>query len=205
MIVSQKVTPTGMSQLEEYRVDNAIILAAGMATRFVPFSYEFPKGLTVVKGEVLIERQIRQLQSAGVKEIVVVVGHMLEKFFYLKEKFGVKLVVNNDYNTRNTHSSAFAARDYFKNTYICCSDNYYPENLFKPYEYRSMYCAQFLEGESRTGRGLITDDSGLIIATEKPCQNAWTMQGHAFFNSEFSKRFKKILEEYYNRPGQRFS
>lgn len=195
------LTAAGREELDRYKVDNAIVLAAGMATRFVPVSYEFPKGLTVVKGEVLIERQIRQLQEAGVKEVIVVVGHMLEKFFYLKEKYNVKLIVNNEYRTRNTHSSVFAARDYLKNTYICCSDNYYPENLFRSHEYHSMYCAQFLEGESRTERGLITDKNGLIIATEKPCKDAWTMQGHAFMSASFSAVFKRILEDYYDRPG----
>ena len=53
------LTDKGKKELDRYKVDNAIILAAGMSTRFVPISYEFPKGLTVVKGEVLIERQIR--------------------------------------------------------------------------------------------------------------------------------------------------
>ncbi len=195
------ITAKGSDELNKFKVDNAIILAAGMSTRFVPVSYEFPKGLTVVKGEVLIERQIRQLLDAGVNEIIVVVGHMLEKFFYLKDKYNVKLVVNNDYKVRNTHSSVFAARDFLSSTYICCSDNYYPENLFKSHEYRSMYCAQFLEGESRTERGLITDKDGLIVATQKPCKDAWTMQGHAYLSKDFCAEFKKILEDYYTRSG----
>ena len=54
------------------KVDNAIILAAGMSSRFVPLSYEIPKGLLVVKGERLIERQIRQLKEAGIDDITVV-------------------------------------------------------------------------------------------------------------------------------------
>ncbi len=195
------LTDEGEKSLVPYKVDNAIILAAGMSTRFVPISYEFPKGLTVVKGEVLIERQIRQLQQAGVEEIVVVVGHMLEKFLYLKEKLNVKLVVNKEYKVKNTHSSVYAARDYLKNTYICCSDNYYPQNLFNSHEYRSFYCAQFLEGESRTERGLVTDKQGLIVDTKKPCKDMWTMQGHAYLNSEFNRDFKEILEEYYDKPG----
>ena len=37
---------------------NAIIMAAGTSSRFVPLSVERPKGLLEVKGEVLIERQI---------------------------------------------------------------------------------------------------------------------------------------------------
>ena len=56
------------------KVDNAIILAAGVSSRFAPISYERPKALIEVKGEVLIERQIRQLKEAGIPEIYVVTG-----------------------------------------------------------------------------------------------------------------------------------
>ncbi len=194
------LTAKGKKELDRYKVDNAIILAAGMSTRFVPISYEFPKGLTVVKGEVLIERQIRQLQEAGVDEVVVVVGHMLEKFLYLKEKFNVKLVVNKEYKVKNTHSSVYAAKEYLKSTYICCSDNYYPNNMFNSHEYQSCYCAQFLKGLSRTERGLIFDKQGLITDTAKPCKDMWTMQGHAFLSREFNDAFVPILEDYYGKP-----
>ena len=44
-----------------FKVDNAIIMAAGTSSRFAPLSYERPKALIEVKGEVLLERQIKQL------------------------------------------------------------------------------------------------------------------------------------------------
>ena len=47
---------------------NAIILAAGKSSRFAPFTYEKPKGLFCVKGQILIERQIEQLIEAGIYE-----------------------------------------------------------------------------------------------------------------------------------------
>ena len=53
-----ELTEKGLKTLEPYRVENAIIMAAGMSTRFAPLSYETPKGLLVVKGERLIEREI---------------------------------------------------------------------------------------------------------------------------------------------------
>ena len=65
---------------------NAIILAAGTASRFVPLSAEFPKGLLEVKGEILIERQIRQLREAGVRDITLVLGYKAEMFSYLEGK-----------------------------------------------------------------------------------------------------------------------
>ena len=69
-----------------YKVENAIIMAAGLSSRFAPLSYEKPKDLITVKGEVLIERQIRQLKEAGIHDIAIVTGYKKEKFEYLKEK-----------------------------------------------------------------------------------------------------------------------
>ena len=76
-----------------FLVNNAVIMAAGTASRFAPLSYEKPKALIEVKGEILIERQIRQLQEAGIPEIILVVGYKKEHFNYLQEKYGVKNVL----------------------------------------------------------------------------------------------------------------
>ena len=195
------ITESGFAALAPHKVDNAIILAAGMSTRFVPVSYEKPKGLIAVKGEVLIERIIRQLQEKGVKEIVVVVGYMMEKFLYLREKFGCTLVVNNEFATKNTHSSIYHAREHLGNTYICCSDNYYPENPFHEYEYKAFYCSIYLEGISYVERAFTFDEDGLIYDTNKPSNNQWIMYGHAYYDKEFTKNFVPILESYYGRDG----
>ena len=47
------LTEAGLQALEPYRVQNAVIMAAGMSSRFVPISLEKPKGLLTVKGEAL--------------------------------------------------------------------------------------------------------------------------------------------------------
>ena len=60
------VTAAGLEALKPYKVRNAVIMAAGFSSRFAPLSYECPKGLVKIKGEVLVERQIRQLQEAGI-------------------------------------------------------------------------------------------------------------------------------------------
>lgn len=109
---------------------NAINLAAGKSNRFAPFTYEKPKGLFRVKGEILIERQIEKLQFAGVKDIYVVVGYMKEKFFYLEQKYGVKLIVNNEFGKKGNLYSLYMAREYLSNTFICCADHYFTENPF---------------------------------------------------------------------------
>lgn len=55
----------GVELLQKYRVNSAVILAAGFGSRFVPLTFETPKGLLEVFGERMIERQISQLHDAG--------------------------------------------------------------------------------------------------------------------------------------------
>lgn len=69
--------------------------------RMVPINTEMPKGLLEVNGEPLIERIIKQLHEVGIQEIYVVVGFMKEKYEYLMDEYGVELVVNPDYASKN--------------------------------------------------------------------------------------------------------
>ena len=124
-LIDSRVSITGEKILKEHEIENAIILAAGMSTRFVPLSFEKPKGLLKVKGQVLIERQILQLREKGIDEIIIVVGYMKEQFKYLIDKFGVILIETKEYEKKNNHSSIYAARKYLKNSIITSSDLYF--------------------------------------------------------------------------------
>ena len=177
---------------------NAIIMAAGTSSRFAPLSYEKPKGLLEVKGEILIERQIRQLQEAGVSDIIVVVGYMAEKFMYLKEKFGVRIVLNEDYNRYNNTSSVIRVIDELGDTYLCSSDNYFPNNVFTGTPKESYYSALYADGETNE-YCLTTDDEDNIIDVKVGGADAWYMVGHVFFNREFSERFREIMKKEYDR------
>ena len=184
----------GKEALEPYRVQNAIIMAAGMSSRFAPLSYEVPKGLLKVKGERLIEREIEQLQEAGIEDITVIVGYLQEKMFYLAEKYGVKIVVNNDYYKYNNCSSLMLVRNQLSNTYICSSDNYFAENPFEKYIYRGYYSTIFVEGE--TDEYCATEDSNnMIVDIKIGGKNTWAMVGHVYFDRAFSEKFVEILEK----------
>lgn len=191
-----RLTQMGYTALEPYRVRNAVIMAAGMSSRFAPLSYEKPKGLLVVKNEVLIEREIKQLHEAGIDDITVVVGYMKEKFFYLEEKFGVKIVVNEDYYRYNNTSTLIRVVDQLSNTYICSSDNYFVDNVFEPYVYRAYYAAVYAAGKSDE-YCLTTAPDGRIKAVSIGGENAWYMLGHVYFDRSFSDKFKEILVREY--------
>lgn len=178
------------------KIDNAIIMAAGTASRFAPLSYEIHKALIVVKGEVLIERQIRQLKEVGIEEIIVVTGYKAEQFEYLREKFGVILVHNPDYLLRNNNSSIYAAKNYLKNSYICSSDNYFINNPFESEAEDSYYSAIYVKGN--TNEWCIDTENGRINNVVVGGRDSWVMLGHVYWTEEFSRKFLAILEKEYN-------
>lgn len=180
------------------KVDNAIIMAAGTASRFAPLSYEKPKALIEVRGEILIERQIRQLREAGVDEIIVVTGYKAEQFEYLRDKYGVVLIHNPDYLTRNNNASIYVAKEYIKNSYICSSDNYFLSNPFESEMDDACYSAVYVEGE--TGEWCITEDDGWIKDVKVGGHDSWVMLGNVFWSDSFSRSFLCILEKEYDKP-----
>lgn len=177
---------------------NAIIMAAGMSTRFAPLSYECPKGLLNVKGEILIERQIRQLQEAGISDITVVVGYMKEAFMYLKDMFGVTIVDNDDYNRYNNTSSVIRVLDKLGDTYLCSSDNYFPENVFMGEPQQSYYSALYSDGDTNE-YCIYTDENDDIVKIEVGGKDSWYMVGHVYFSKDFSEKFRSILTKEYDR------
>ena len=199
LIDEGKATEAGGNALEPYRVENAIILAAGLSSRFAPISYEKPKGLLKVRGEVLIERQIEQLIAAGITDITVVVGYKKEYFFYLEDKFGVSIVVNPDYASRNNSSSIKCVEDRLGNTYICSSDDYFIENPFEPYVWKAYYAVEYAEGE--TAEWCIqTGAHDRITAVTIGGANAWYMIGHVYFDHAFSRAYVPLLDAVYDNP-----
>ncbi len=182
---------------------NAIILAAGKSNRFAPFTYEKPKGLFIVKGEVLIERQIKQLIEAGIKEIIVVIGYMKEKFFYLEQKYPeVKLIVNNTFGKYGNIYSIYVARNYLKNTYICCADHYFVNNPFLDnnisnisYRAGTYYSRKFREFS------IDYTDANVISGCYIGGSDKMAMVGHAYFNEKFSNKFVELMEDEINNFG----
>lgn len=182
-----------------YKVDNAVILAAGASSRFAPISYEKPKALIEVRGEILIERQIRQLKEAGIPEIILVTGYKKKQFSCLQDKFGVRLVENPEYQYRNNHSSIYMVKDFLHNTYICSSDNYFSVSPFED-EVKDCYYAAVYADEWTDEWCMEEDTEGYISDIHVGGKESWYMLGHAFWTEDFSKRFIKILERIYERP-----
>ena len=189
------ITEKGLEALLPYKVDNAVIMAAGMSSRFVPLSLEKPKGLLTVKNEVLIERQIKQLREAGIKEIVLVLGYKKESFFYLESMYdGLKIVINPEYNTKNNTHTLYLAQKFIGNTYICSSDDYFEKNPFEEYVFQSYYAAVHVN-EKTNERYMYPDAKGNIARVEKSGSEGDIMLGHVYWDRKFSAVILKIIND----------
>ena len=64
----------------------AIILAAGLGTRLMPLTSTLPKALIPFRGMPMLERVIRNLEAAGIVDIIVNVHHFADQVeIFLKE------------------------------------------------------------------------------------------------------------------------
>lgn len=89
----------------------AIVLAAGLGTRLRPITNEVPKCMVPVNGIRIIDKQIHNLVSNGVKDIYVVAGYKADVLIsHLKEIYpDVHIIDNKRYAETNNMYSLYMA------------------------------------------------------------------------------------------------
>lgn len=178
-------------EIKARKPQNAIILAAGFGMRMVPINNEIPKGLLEVRGDILIERLIEQLQEVGIFKIDIVVGFLKEKFEYLIDKYGVNLVYNPEYASKNNlHSLQLVAKK-ISNTYILPSDIWSKENPFSNEELYSWYSIMSMDDNESTVK--INRQLELNSVPESKAGNA--MIGISYILSKDAKLLRANIEE----------
>ncbi len=134
-----QLTTKAVEEFESKKPQNAVILAAGFGMRMVPINMSTPKALIEIAGERLIDRLITQLHAVGITDITVVVGFMKDSFEYLIDEYGVKLVYNKNYASKNNLASLALVADRIANTYIIPCDLWCDSNPFNAHELYSWY------------------------------------------------------------------
>lgn len=165
---------------EKKKTQKAIILAAGFGMRMVPINIEIPKGLIEVYGEPLIERIIKQLHDIKIFDIYIVVGFLKEKYEYLIDLYGVKLIVNAEYSVKNNLYSLRLASKYISNTYIVPCDIWSKENPFSLFEDYSWYAVN-TANDIRSG---IRINRKMQLVPSKDIDKFVKLIGISYINSE---------------------
>lgn len=204
-VKNNMVTDDGMAALAPYKVDNAIIMAAGRSRRCMPLSNYLPKGLFEIKGDTMVERQIKQLHDAGIKEIILVVGYLKERYYEMARKYPDLIVIDNtEWEEKNNMSSLYAAREHIRASYICCSDNWFAHNVYRDYVYDSYYGCLYSDEfcNEYCVRGL--DDRGYMTEVKKGGEKSWYTIGEAFFSRSFSQKFVDLMVKEYYDPEMKY-
>lgn len=191
-----RLTEKAHLEFQEKAPKNAIILAAGFGMRMVPISMEIPKGLLEVHGEPLIERTIRQLHEAGIREIYVVVGFMKEKYEYLIDGFDVTLIVNPEYAAKNNLHSLKRALRHLSNSYIIPCDIWCDQNPYRPRELYSWYMVSDLVDNDSSVR--VNRKMELVSTPALTGGNA--MVGISYLLEEQAAVVRKRIEAYSQDP-----
>ncbi|SUY45173.1 lic-1 operon protein [Clostridium putrefaciens] len=171
----------------------AIILAAGMGTRLKPLTDNIPKSLVKVCEEPMAERQVRFLKEKGINDIIIVVGYMKEKFQYLEEKYGVKLIYNDKYDVYNNVYTMYLVRDYIKDCYITEADVYMVENFFQSKIDTSTYFIGMKENFEKEWIPKF-DYKGNVNGIEVGPGSGYIMSGISYWSERDGKIIKDELE-----------
>ena len=71
-----------------------VIMAGGKGTRIAQVRDDVPKPMIEIAGKPILEHQINCLKSCGIKDIILVVGHLghvIKNYFGDGKKFGVNI------------------------------------------------------------------------------------------------------------------
>lgn len=185
-----RLTPKAMGVFSTCSPKNAIILAAGFCARMVPINTQVPKALIEVNGEPLIERLIRQLHEVGIMEIYVVVGFRKEQFEYLADKYGVSLIINDEYALKNNLHSLALALPYIANTYIIPCDIWCDKNPFRQFELYSWYMVSDQMNKESTVR--VNKKMELVAVSKKQSGN--TMVGISYLTGDHCEIIRERLK-----------
>ena len=186
-----------------------IILAAGVGKRMSAVTDNIPKCLIKIGGKTLIERYLESLSLLGVKDIVIVIGHLKEK---IKEaiknsnsRFNIKYIENEQYTKGSILSLWYARNELDNNTLIMDADVLFHEDiLVKLAESKNKNCFLLEDEFEDTGEEMkLFVKGGKVVGISK--HNSYDCdfsgEGVGFFklSADDGPKLITILEGFENR------
>ncbi|HEY3415609.1 MAG TPA: nucleotidyltransferase family protein [Armatimonadota bacterium] len=97
------------------RIERAVILAAGRGIRLMPLTADRPKPMIELAGRPLLERVLRGLQAAGIREALVVLGYLgavIRACFGDGDRIGLRLYYCDQQEKTGTAGALFPAESF---------------------------------------------------------------------------------------------
>lgn len=175
---------------------NAIILAAGLGSRFKEVTKKCHKALLPINNIPNIERTIQYLHEANIKEIHIVTGHLSHQFDYLKLNYNCNLIYNENYKKYNSIYSFYLASQYFNNSFVIDSDVVLMKNVFNITLKNSTYFVIQRPISENNEWIPIINETGLISDIEISNHYSPSLLGISYWNKESCILIKEELKNY---------
>lgn len=191
-----------------HEIKSAIILAAGRGKRLEGLTDNKPKSLLEVRGQVLIERLIEQLQAKGIDDIYVVTGYKYWMFDYLNEKYGVTLVYNKKWFCTNNIISfikGYEGRSRYSKSYgtvMLDADLYIEDDsVIETKIERSGYYLEYSNDADKCSKEWVADICGASIRrihrviTNGSCDHGFILRSLSFWTPMDMTRLYELAKE----------
>ncbi|WP_446470091.1 NTP transferase domain-containing protein [Xenorhabdus stockiae] len=174
---------------------NAIILAAGLGSRFKELTINNHKALLPINGIPNIERTIKYLNEFGINEIHIVTGHMSHLFDYLKDKYQCNLIHNIHYADYNSIYSFKLASEFFNDSIVIDADVVLLENIFVRLEKNTYYVIKRQESLDKEWIPIL-NGNGIIEKIDISNINKPSLLGISYWNAVACDLIKRELPKY---------
>ena len=112
----------------------AVIMAGGKGTRLSSVLKDIPKPMVPIAGKPLLEHQIENLEENGIKEIILVVGHLgqvIQEHFKDGAEFGVKISYYVEKEPLGTAGALFFLKSQLRDNFILLFGDVFVDINFK--------------------------------------------------------------------------
>ena len=190
-----------------------VILAAGLGERLRPVTNTIPKVMVTINSKPFLEYSIKSLKSAGLKDLIVIVGYKREqimKYFGDGKKYGVNIEYIDQGQPLGTGNAILIAREKLSGDFaVCYGDSIIPSDDIKKTVRKfnggnldSIIGVGKYSKEALTSLGnvIIKDDKVVDIIEKPPVDKVVGNAGFAGFGI-----FKQILFGYLENLPRRFA
>ncbi|MBL7761838.1 MAG: NTP transferase domain-containing protein [Chitinophagaceae bacterium] len=145
----------------------AMIFAAGLGTRFKPWTDKHPKALAIVNGKSLLQRNVEYLQQYGIKDVIVNVHHFADQIIDAIDKsngWGSNIIISDETDeVLETGGGLLKAKGLFKpgERFITCNADFLTDldiNKLIEFHEQKKSLITFAVTNRKTSRYLLFDE-----------------------------------------------
>ncbi|MCF6160754.1 MAG: NTP transferase domain-containing protein [Furfurilactobacillus sp.] len=180
---------------------NAIIMAAGLGSRFKEMTKNRPKSLLEINGTPNLVRTLRMLHDANINDIYIVVGYLHEQFEILQNQYpdlkelNLHFLYNDHFSDYNNVYSFACASKYFGDSFVIDADTVLRDNVFLYHPQKSTYYTIL-----RTIHGVewcpLTDSNGEVVKMSVTDDHVPSMSGISYWDKVTAQTILKALPKF---------